>query len=199
MKTFWNERYDNTEFVYGLEPNDFLIFASQRLPARSKILSIGEGEGRNALFLAKAGHTVVAVDQSDVGMAKAKKIAQQENCTIETIVADLTDFDMGRNRYDAVISIFCHLPSPLRKSVQTRIKEALRHGGLFITEAYAPAQLQNTTGGPKDIDMLVALGEIISDFGDFETLHTYSGTREVNEGEFHHGMAAVTQYMGKKS
>jgi SAM-dependent methyltransferase len=199
MKKFWNERYDNTKFAYGLEPNDFLVFASQHLTARSKILSLGEGEGRNALFLAKAGHDVVAVDQSDIGMAKAQKIAQQANCNIETVVADLADLDMGANRYDAIISIFCHLPLVLRKSIHARIKDGLREGGIFIIEAYAPEQLQNDTGGPKDRDMLVSLNELTHDFANFEPLHAYSGTREVNEGEFHHGMAVVTQYIGKKS
>lgn len=199
MKVFWNERYGNTEFAYGLEPNDFLVFASQYLPAGSKILTIGEGEGRNALFLAKAGHHVVAVDQSDIGMAKALKIAQQANCSIQTIVTDLADFEIEENTYDAIVSIFCHLPSSLRASVHSRTKEGLRHGGLFIIEAYSPAQIHNTTGGPKDLDMLVSLDEITADFTGFEQLHAYSGTREVNEGEFHHGKAMVTQYIGKKS
>jgi SAM-dependent methyltransferase len=198
MKTFWNERYGNTDFAYGLEPNDFLVFASQHLPRNSKILTIGEGEGRNALFLAKAGHDVIAVDQSDVGMTKAKKIAQQAGLNVETIAADLTDFDIGKNQYDVIISIFCHLPSVLRKTVQLRIRGGLRQGGLFITEAYSPEQLQNNTGGPKDLDMLVSLDELTHDFEDFELLHSNTGPREVNEGEFHHGKAIVTQYIGKK-
>ena len=46
--------------------------------------------------------------------------------------------------------------------------------------------------------MLVSLDEITQEFADFEALHAHSGTREVNEGEFHRGMAAVTQYVGRK-
>ena len=150
MKQFWDERYGEKTFVYGLEPNDFLVFASQWLPARGRILSLGEGEGRNALFLAKAGHDVVAVDQSEVGLAKAATIAHQAACSIQTIVADLEDFNLGDHEYDAIVSIFCHLPAALRKSLQARIKTGLRQGGLFITESYAPEQLQYTSGGPKD-------------------------------------------------
>lgn len=199
MKAFWNERYGNAGFAYGLEPNDFLVFAARYLSEGSKVLTIGEGEGRNALFLAKAGCRVVAVDQSDVGMAKALEIARQADCDIQAIVADLADFSMGHDEYDAVISIFCHLPSVLRQSVHRRIYDGLRHGGLFITEAYAPAQIQNATGGPKDVDMLVSLDEVTGSFSHFEPLHAYSGVRDVREGAFHCGQAIVTQYIGKKS
>lgn len=198
MKSFWNERYGEAAFVYGLEPNEFLVFAAPWLPAGSAVLSLGEGEGRNALFLVKAGHQVVAVDQSDVGLAKAALLAREAGCSVSTQVADLADFDLGDDRYDAIVSIFCHLPAALRQSIHTRIKRALRPGGLYITESYSPEQLQYDSGGPKDGEMLVALEELTREFADFEQLHAYAGTREVNEGEFHRGLAAVTQFVGRK-
>jgi SAM-dependent methyltransferase len=195
MKSFWDERYGEAAFVYGVEPNEFLVSAAQWLPAGGSILSLGEGEGRNALFLAKAGHQVVAVDQSDVGLAKAARLAREAGCSIATQAADLADFDLGEQRYDAIVSIFCHLPATLRQSIHASIKRGLRDGGLFITESYAPEQLQYDSGGPKDGDMLVSLDELTREFADFEQLHAFTGTREVNEGEFHRGLAAVTQFV----
>jgi hypothetical protein len=68
---FWNERYSAYDFVYGVAPNEFLASMADRLPASGRALDIGAGEGRNALFLATRGLSVLAVDQSKVGIQKA--------------------------------------------------------------------------------------------------------------------------------
>ena len=60
----WDERYSQPGFVYGTEPNEFLASVAARIPI-GPVLSLGEGEGRNAAFLASLGHRVLAVDQSD--------------------------------------------------------------------------------------------------------------------------------------
>jgi len=57
----WNERYAQPGFAYGTEPNEFLVSAAGRIPV-GPVLSLGEGEGRNAAYLAGLGHRVVAVD-----------------------------------------------------------------------------------------------------------------------------------------
>ena len=57
----WDERYLEPGFAYGTEPNDFLVSVAGRIPC-GKILSLCEGEGRNAVFLASAGYKVSAVD-----------------------------------------------------------------------------------------------------------------------------------------
>ena len=198
MKKFWDDRYNAESFAYGTNPNDFLAIASQHLRKSSDILTIGEGEGRNAVFLAKQGHDVVATDQSDIGMAKAHKLAEQSGCTIKTIAADLAEFDFGSECYDAVVSIFCHLPEELRKKVHSEIKISLRKGGLYIIESYSPDQLSHNTGGPKDVSWLVTLDELQQKFSDFEILHGESLVREVVEGSHHTGSAAVTQFIGRK-
>ena len=66
----WDKRYDTEEYIYGTEPNDFLKANYATLP-KPKILSLAEGEGRNAVFLAKQGFKVTAVDSSSIGLAKA--------------------------------------------------------------------------------------------------------------------------------
>lgn len=198
MKNFWDERFSGDGFAYGTAPNDFLVQASAYLKNGGTILSIGEGEGRNAVFLAGLGHVVTAIDQSEVGLAKARKLAAQSGHNIATVTADLATFDFGADKYDAIISIFCHLPSALRKNVHAKIKHSLKKGGVFITELYSPEQIKNDTGGPKDADMLVTLDELIADFSGFELLQGKSINRDVTEGEFHKGIAAVTQYVGRR-
>ena len=109
----WDERYNTEEYAYGKAANNFLEENYTAIP-KGNVLSLAEGEGRNAVFLARQGYTVTAVDASQVGLNKAKKLAEEHGVTIELVHADLADFDLGENRWDGIVSIFCPLPSALR-------------------------------------------------------------------------------------
>ena len=144
----WNERYAEPGYVYGTSPNDFLARIEPLLPA-GPILSIAEGEGRNAVFLATRGHEVHAVDASHVGLDKAKQLALERNVPLTTEVADLATYDFGVSRWAAIVSIFCHLPPSVRERCHTAIVRALLPGGMFACEVCRPAQLRFGTGGPQ--------------------------------------------------
>jgi SAM-dependent methyltransferase len=193
----WDERYSAAEFVYGKQPNTFLA-ANAHYLRQGKVLCLAEGEGRNAVFLAKQGHQVVAVDGSKVGMQKAEKFAAMENVAIETIVADLADFIIQPESYDSIVSISCHLPKKLRVAVHQQVVKGLKQGGTFILEAYTPAQLNYATGGPKDIDMLMTLADLKTELQGLHFIVAQEIEREVNEGQFHTGMAAVVQIVATK-
>src|SRR5690606_2851304 len=85
-RTVWDERFAGDEYVYGKEPNDFLrAFAPRLPPPPARILSLGEGEGRNAVHLARLGYQVTAVDASSVGLAKARRLAAERHVSINTV------------------------------------------------------------------------------------------------------------------
>ena len=71
----WDERYNTQQYAYGKEPNDFLAQQYKQLP-KGRVISLAEGEGRNAVFLAKMCYEVTAVDGSKVGLEKAAKLAK---------------------------------------------------------------------------------------------------------------------------
>ncbi len=96
----WNERYSQTEYAYGKHPNDFLVQVIQQIP-KGHVLSLAEGEGRNAVYLAQQGCQVTAVDGSSIGLEKARKLAAERSVEIETIVADLAEFVIQPNSWDA--------------------------------------------------------------------------------------------------
>jgi 2-polyprenyl-3-methyl-5-hydroxy-6-metoxy-1,4-benzoquinol methylase len=77
----WDERYNSAEYAFGTEPNDFLVSAVDRLPG-GRILCLGEGEGRNAVWLAERGFDVTAVDASRVGLDKALRLAEDRRVTL---------------------------------------------------------------------------------------------------------------------
>lgn len=74
----WDEKYSNSQFVYGSSPNDFLRENVHYFVPEGKILCIAEGEGRNAVWLAELGFKVTAVDASEVGLAKGRALAKSK-------------------------------------------------------------------------------------------------------------------------
>jgi SAM-dependent methyltransferase len=193
----WDERYSVDHFVYGTVPNDFLReHANQLKPGR--VLCLAEGEGRNAVYLATLGFDVTAVDLSPVGLKKAKRLAQENGVEIKTIQADLNDFDIEPASWDNIISIFCHLPPSLRNNVHNAVSKGLKPGGIFLLEAYTPEQLQHGTGGPPVAEMLQSLSQLEQDFQPLEILLGHEIERDVHEGQFHNGHAAVVQLIARK-
>lgn len=191
----WDERYSQPGFAYGTEPNEFLAVAAGRIPA-GPVLSLGEGEGRNAAFLAGLGHRVVAVDQSEVGLAKARRMAADRGLTIETVCSDLAGYAIEPGAWAGIVSVFCHLPRRVRKPLHTAAVRGLRPGGVLVLEAYTPAQIGRGTGGPRDPDMLPTLAELTVELTGLEFAHARELDREVREGTYHTGVASVVQVVG---
>ena len=198
MKSKWNERYQGQTFFYGQEANDFLKDSARLIKARGNVLCLAEGEGRNAIFLAKLGFHVTAIDQSDIGLEKLRVWASNEGLIIKTIVADLENYKIEENAWDAIISIWCHLPSVLRKKVHSQSVLGLKANGLFILEAYIPLQLDYKTGGPSDVDFLVTTKLLIEELLGLNCTNIMETLREIHEGAGHNGMSAVVQCIAKK-
>lgn len=195
----WDERYGKPGFAYGTEPNDFLVASARPfLPPGGEVLSLGEGEGRNAVYLAGLGFRVTAVDGSSVGLEKARSLAGQKGVAIETVVADLAGYPLGVARWDGVISIWCHTPSELRRRLHRSVVAALRPGGVLVLESYTPDQLRYQTGGPRSEDLLLSLTSAREELAGLELLVAEERLREVHEGTHHRGMSAVLQVVARK-
>lgn len=194
----WDARYAEPGFAYGTEPNDFLSANAAVLPAGGRVLSLAEGEGRNAVFLAKRGFRVTAVDSSAVGLEKARQLARQEGVSIETVVADLGQYDLGTSCWDGIVSIWCHVPPPLRVRLHRAAVEALRPNGVLLLESYTPKQLEYKTGGPPAGELMMTLAQLEQELAGLEFIHAEERTREVHEGKYHNGMSAVVQVIAKK-
>jgi SAM-dependent methyltransferase len=197
-KAFWDERYAGEQLVYGAEPNAFLASAAKRFPPTGRALDIGAGEGRNALYLASLGLDVLAVDQSDIGMQKASRLARDRGLALRTQAADLADFDAPPASFDIVSSIFVHLPRELRQAVHGRLRSWLRPGGIYVMEAYAPDQLRRSTGGPKDPALLAPLDTILAELDALHIEHHAALVRVVEEGQYHTGEASVVQVVARR-
>ena len=195
---FWNPRFAGEQYAYGSAPNDFLKAQASRLAAGSRVLSLGEGEGRNAIHLASLGHDVTAVDAAHTGLIKLLQRAARESLTVTATLADLADYAIPPGHWHGIVSIFCHLPPALRRQVLRDCVSGLAPGGLFMLEGYTPRQLAFGTGGPKDVALLLEPEDIRTELDGLELLHFAEVQREVVEGSLHTGMAAVLQVVARK-
>jgi SAM-dependent methyltransferase len=193
----WDQRYDCDEYVYGIAPNDFLVSMAGRLSGE-KLLCLGEGEGRNAVWLAEQGFRVTAVDASAVGLDKARRLARDRGVKIDTVRADLADFPVGSAAWDGVISIFCHLPPDLRADLHRRVVGGLKPGGRFLLEAYTPAQLLLGTGGPPVAELMMRASDLVQELAGLRFLHLEEREREIHEGNLHRGTGAVVQLLAER-
>lgn len=193
----WNERYNTEDYVFGTDPNDFLAEQVRGLdPGRT--LCVGEGEGRNAVFLAELGHDVVAVDVAMTGLAKAAKLARARGVTVKTRIADLRNYKIEPESWDLVVSIFCHMAPDARVDLHRRVVAGLRPGGRLILEAYTPAQLAFGTGGPPVAELMMSLDELRQELAGLEFVHAEELERDVVEGHLHTGRAVVVQVVAVK-
>lgn len=195
----WDQRYAEEGFAYGTSPNDFLADTVSVLPPKGRILCLAEGEGRNAVYLAEKGFTVECVDASALGLEKAAALAKSRSVTIKTERADLKDYSIAAGRYDGIISIFCHLPPPLQKHVHRQVYEGLRDGGIFILEGFSKDQINNTTGGPRNPELLMELETVKTELSPLAIQHARETKRNIQEGAYHNGIGAVIQIVGVKT
>ncbi|MGI9339797.1 MAG: class I SAM-dependent methyltransferase [Psychrobacter sp.] len=197
----WNERYSEPGFAYGTEPNDFLKEEYKRIPAGGHVLCLAEGEGRNAVFLAEQGYEVTAMDLSEVGLHKAQQLATDKGVTIRTQVADLADYEFGVNSWDAIISIWAHVPEAVRQRVHAQIATSLKPNGVYLLEAYTYEQTKlDAVGGPP-ADQPDRFGSLVALRAELAELDEITGAekqRMISEGTRHQGLSAVVQFIGRK-
>lgn len=196
--SFWDTRFGQEEYVYGRDPNAFLAEHHLVLPKNARVLSLGEGEGRNAVFLARQGYDVTAMDASEEGMRKLRRLAAGGGVLVSERLEDVTRADLGMSRWDGIVNVFCHLPSADRRALYAKIREALKPGGFFLSEMFTPRQLQYQSGGPKDPDMLVEPDELRAAFEGFEIVLAEEEVVTLDEGPFHQGMGSVVRFIARR-
>ena len=194
-KDRWNERYSTGEFIYGKEPNNFFKEELNKL-SPGKILLLGEGEGRNAVYAATLGWKVDAVDQSEMGRKKAMLLSSERKVEINYIVYDIFSYMPKQNHYDAAVFIFIHLEEKLRSVVFKNTVDSLKPGGKIIFEAFEKDQLKYDSGGPKDEELLYSLEDIAEKFIDLEFEKFSKENIYLDEGPLHKGEAEVIRFVG---
>jgi SAM-dependent methyltransferase len=193
----WDERYAEPGWAFGREPNDFLREHATLLPP-GRVLCLAEGEGRNAVHLATLGYEVTGVDLSPVGLAKAQALASERGVRITTVHADLAGWTIEPASWQGIVSIFAHVPEPVRVPLHRAVVAGLAPGGVLLLEAYTPAQVGRGTGGPSDAERLMTLESLRRELDGLEWNIAREIEREIFEGRCHGGTSAVVQVAARK-
>ncbi|QID18116.1 class I SAM-dependent methyltransferase [Nitrogeniibacter mangrovi] len=200
-KAFWESRYAaaGEAFVFGEDPNDFLVREAHRLPEGSRVLSVADGEGRNGVFLAQQGHRVEALEFAPAAIAKSRALARSRDARLEIIEADVFEWTWPCETYDAVVAIFVQFATPAQRArLFDDMMSALLPGGLLLLQGYTPKQIEFGTGGPSAVENLYTEALLLEAFADHETLLLRTHESVIDEGAGHRGMSALVDLVVRK-
>jgi len=198
MKEFWDERYGEDGLAYGEKPNVYLTEIVGEISAAGSVLVVGDGEGRNGVWLAQQGFEVTCVDYSPVAIKKIKAFAEKNTVSVNAICVDMNEWDWPENKFDAVVSIYVHFPVDMRAAMHQKMIDALKPGGKILMEAFNLDQLQYKSGGPPVLEMLFSEEILRSDFANAEILVLEETVVHLDEGKYHCGDGAVVRMIAQK-
>jgi ubiquinone/menaquinone biosynthesis C-methylase UbiE len=202
MKAFWNQRYSEADYAYGILPNEYLKTQLATLPP-GRILFPAEGEGRNAVYASTLGWQVYAFDFSEAARHKALALAAKTQVTMHYQIGDLLEVNYPAEWFDAVALIFVHLSPPLRQALHARVTHFLKPGGTLLIEAFSKDHLRFNSmneyaGGPKDVTLLTSRAELEVDFKCLHITELYETETLLQEGKYHAGQSAVVRLTATK-
>jgi len=197
QQEFWNKKFLRDGYLYGKKPNAFIESYVPSFKEESKTLCLGEGEGRNAIFLAKKGFEVTAIDTSDIGLKKLEDYAQNEGVFVETKCMDLNEWEASI-KYDNIVASYLHMYKDERKTLFNKIDLSLKTNGLFVGEFFSVNQLNYNSGGPKDTDLLYTVDDFLNEFPNCTKHEVEEIETELDEGKGHQGKACVIRVVLQK-
>jgi 2-polyprenyl-3-methyl-5-hydroxy-6-metoxy-1,4-benzoquinol methylase len=189
----WDKKYREKKFELNQDANSILK-KNIRLFPKEKALDVAAGEGRNAIFLARNGFNVEAVDISKIGLSRARKLAKAQGVKIKTIMADLDNYSIPSGHYDLIIDFYF-----LDRRLIPQIKKGLKKGGMVVFETYTSEQKDLGTGGPKGLKYLLRPNELLRLFQDFRILFYREGVfREGGKRRAIASLIAQNQVIGQR-
>jgi cyclopropane fatty-acyl-phospholipid synthase-like methyltransferase len=198
-RAFWDERFAAPEYIFGREPNRFLVSQAALFQPGAAVLDVATGEGRNAVWLAQRGCRVTGIDISAKAIEKARRLAAESGVEVRFEVEDVRQRSWVADAFDAVVTIFIQFAAPAeRRSVFEGMQRTLRPGGVIVLQGYTPKQLEYKTGGPPQADHMYTEPLLREAFAGWEILHLAEHEDVLNEGTKHVGRSALIDLVARK-
>lgn len=200
-EAFWSARYRDAgeNYLFGIAPNKFLAAQAERFGVDMTVLSVADGEGRNAVWLAEQGCRVTATEISPVALEKAAKLAKGRHVAVDWLQADILNWEWPVDAYDAVVGIFIQFATPAERPRQiSGMKQAVKPGGLLFLQGYTPKQLEFRTGGPSAVENLYTKAMLRELFADWEIVSLHEHEDTIEEGTAHVGRSALIDLVARK-
>ncbi|MFM2163453.1 MAG: hypothetical protein RLZZ383_2965 [Pseudomonadota bacterium] len=198
----WDTMYDVDHDRYGDAPNAWLAeTAPAHWPRPARLLVIGDGEGRNGVWLAEQGHEVVTCDLSVVGVRKALARAARRGVVVDTRRGRFPDVVPETSAFDGVVLCYVHVPAVARQAFHAAALAALRPGGTLWLEAFGPEQRGRPSGGPAGADLLFPVEHVVEELiaSGAEVVLAQALETELAEGPGHQGLAAVIRIVATRA
>lgn len=188
MQAMWNERYRARGYEWGIEPNQFVAEHLDGLTPR-RVLDLGSGQGRNAVWLAAQGHSVTAVDLSAVAADQGRLLAEQSGVPVDFVTADVATWVPPAEAFDLVVLCYLQLPPELRTAAHQAAVTALAPGGMVFLIAHHLDNLEEGFGGPQSAEALFTEAQLAEDFAALDIERTEKVLRTVTvDGEVHNAI-----------
>jgi SAM-dependent methyltransferase len=188
----WDERYAASELVWSAGPNRFVAEELADLPPGTAV-DLAAGEGRNAIWLARRGWSVTAVDFSQVALDKGRTLAG--DTALEWVCADATTWRPPQP-VDLTVVAYLQLPADQRRAAVRGAVESLAPRGTFLLVAHDSTNLTEGTGGPQDPAVLMTAEDVLADLEGLplEVVRAERVARDVSPGDDHRGEPARTAW-----
>ena len=195
----WEDRYrQQDDYLFGTEPAAFLAENPWVTSGCETALCVADGEGRNAVHLARLGLAVTSFDLSQTAVARARDLAAQHGVTLATSVSDWAAWDWSR-QFDLVVGIFIQFADPaLRVQQFADMQKATRAGGHIALHGYRPEQVALGTGGPPHAANMYTDALLRDAFAGWRIDRLASYERDVQEGRGHSGKSALIDLVATK-
>lgn len=157
--TDYDKRYNTEEYYWGLTPNRICYDIMKLLPPVKsyRVLDIGCGEGKDAVFFAKCGYAVTAFDISEQGIEKAKRLAEHNKVDLTLFKADLFDYRPD-TEYDIIFSsgVLHFIPQTQRQELCESLKAHTADTGInalnvFVQKPFITRAPDHTRDEKRDI------------------------------------------------
>lgn len=159
----FEQRYRATEALWSGRPNGQLVAEAAGLEPGAA-LDVGCGEGADAVWLARRGWRVTAVDFAatalERGAAAAAAAGEEVADRIHWLRADVTRWAPAPNSFDLVCAAFMHLPGDQRRALFARLAAAVRVGGTLLLIGHDISDSEAGAHRPPVPDMFFTAGEV---------------------------------------
>ena len=185
----FHDIYKDDDYYWGLQPNDLCIQILKLFPAdrHIKLLDVGCGEGKDALFFARNGYDVTAFDIAESGIDKLYRLADRYRVPVNAFKADMMEYRC-QEEFDIIYSsrAMQYMRSDVRREIIENYQEYTRQDGINAFNVYVEKPF---IPDPPDQDNYVELwksGEVFLYYRDWKLLMIDEMTYDCYSSNIHH-------------
>ncbi|MBW0116380.1 class I SAM-dependent methyltransferase [Pseudonocardia abyssalis] len=149
VRAEWDGRYADRENLWSGRPNGALVAEVADLPA-GRVLDVGCGEGADAVWLARAGWDVTALEVSGVALERAAGHARDAGVTVHRVHAGLVEADLPAASFDLVSAQYPALLRTPGGAAERALLTAVAPGGVLLVVHHAGVEDHRPAEGGFD-------------------------------------------------